>query len=200
MVAEILSADFDSYIYLLDANCNVLSEDDNSGVGNLSQVTGTLPYSGVYTVVVTTAQPSTLGNFELSISPNGPVTPPPTSCALGSCCFTDTVTVSFPDVYTDDLTTSDATGGPRGAGFYFDDIEVYLQGGTIVTIEHNAPVLDSYLFVADENCTVIASDNDGGSGQYDSLIVFTVPSDGVYTIIPTTYGAGETGQYTIEIY
>jgi len=63
----LISYDFDAYLYLLDADRNVLTEDDDSGGGRNSHIYYVLPYSGLYYVQATQFSSDT-GSFEISIS------------------------------------------------------------------------------------------------------------------------------------
>ena len=48
-------------------------------------------------------------------------------------------------------------------------------------------------------CTVwFSCDDDGGTGT-NSQIFFSLPSAGIYTIVATTYTAGDTGSYTLTL-
>ena len=67
-----------------------------------------------------------------------------------------------------------------------------------MVIEMAAAAFNSYLYLLDEDCQVVASDDDGGSEEL-SRIVYTLPRTGVYTIVVTTYGSGVTGSYTVTL-
>ena len=224
---ETTSADFDTYLYLLDENCSVLTEDDDDGVGTLSQIVITIPATGVYTIAVTSYFANTEGAYTVALNPSsGPSTetsctdgvdndgdgaadcadsdcasdPACASCPVGSCCYGDTLTLSLPsDSYSGDLSTFDAQGGPRGSSYYFDDLEFFALAGESVTIEITSAAFDSYLHLLDENCTVVAYDDDDGAGLL-SLIDYTAPSTGVYTIAVSTFSTNTTGAYTVQVY
>ena len=191
VVIETTSAVFDTYLYLLDEDCQVLTSDDDGGSGTLSRIVYTLPRSGVYTIVVTTFGAGETGSYTLELNPTG--------CSLGGCCYGDTLTLSLPsDSYAGSLSTGDAMGGPRGSEYYFDDIEFSGTAGTPVVIETTAASFDTYLYLLNEDCQVIASNDDGGSGLL-SRIAITLPTTGVYTIVVTTYSSGVTGSYTVTL-
>ncbi len=67
MTIEITSADFDSYLHLLDDSCNVLDYDDDGGVGLLSRIDFTASYAAVYTVAVSTFSTNTTGAYTVEI-------------------------------------------------------------------------------------------------------------------------------------
>jgi hypothetical protein len=190
---ETTAATFDTVLYLLDADCQVIASDDDSGAGTLSRLSVTVPSTGVYTVVATSHDPATTGSYTLELNPTG------ATCSVGTCCYNDTLELTLPsDTYSGSLGTGDDSGGPRGSGHYFDDLEFLAPAGTDVIIETTAAAFDSYLYLLDEECNVIASNDDGGVGLL-SRIVRTLTDGGVYTVIVTTYSAGTTGSYTVVI-
>lgn len=58
-----------------------------------------------------------------------------------------------------------------------------------------AGTLDPYMYVFAPDGTVMF--NDDGAGGVNSSLTFTPPVTGTYTVLATTYTAGETGSYTI---
>ncbi len=120
-------------------------------------------------------------------------------CTLGDCCYADTLTfVSDPDSYVGALSGADATNGPRGSGYYFDDVEFTAVAFTPYVLEITSGTFDSYMYLLDDSCTVIASDDDGGDGLL-SAISFTPTDNKTYTVIVTTFSSGVTGDYTLEL-
>ncbi len=185
------SAPYDTYLYLLDEDCQVVASDDDGGTGLLSRIVYTIPRTGVYTIVVTTFSAGVTGSYTLELNPTG--------CSLGTCCYGDTLTLTLPsDSYSGSLSTGDAQGGPRGSGYYYDDLEFVATTGTSVVIETTSGSFDTYLYLLNEDCQVIASNDDGGVGLL-SRIALTLPATGVYTIVVTTYSSGVTGSYTVTL-
>ena len=69
--------------------------------------------------------------------------------------------------------------------------------GEVLTIQLTSEDFDALLILLSPDGTAIAEDDDGAGGT-NSQIVITVPSTGTYTLIATSVGAGETGQYQLE--
>lgn len=65
-------ATFDTYLYLLDSNCNVISSNDNS-CGSVSEITYPICNPGRYYVVVDATAASETGNFTLTIDEDASV-------------------------------------------------------------------------------------------------------------------------------
>jgi uncharacterized protein (TIGR03437 family) len=73
VVVSLTSADFDTYLYLLDANGSVISQNDDTGPSGNSRIpTGsgffTLPSSGTFTIEATSFSNNGLGNYTLSLT------------------------------------------------------------------------------------------------------------------------------------
>jgi hypothetical protein len=80
---------------------------------------------------------------------------------------------------------------------YHDDIDLFLFAGQQIQIDLGGS-LDTYLYLLDENCVQVDSDDDSGPGL-DSVIIYTAPATGVYMVIGTTWNAGATGSYNLAI-
>jgi len=66
------STSFDPYLIVIDANENVVMQvDDSPGLGLNVRVVVTLPASGQYTVLVTSARPGETGDYSLTLSAPG---------------------------------------------------------------------------------------------------------------------------------
>lgn len=122
------SASFDTYLYLLDANCNVIHASNDNSCGAQSQITTTICTPGNYTIVVDGATAGAQGTFTLTVveTPglllNYTLTSTPTSC-FGGNNGTATVTITqgiAPYTYTWGPGTLPATATQTGltAGTY----------------------------------------------------------------------------------
>ena len=223
-VIETTAGDFDTYLYLLDDSCAVIAQDDDAGDGALSLINFSALDNKTYTIVVTSFSPSTEGSYTLELNPVGPETACDdgldddsdgdidcadsdcatdsacvSSCALGDCCYGDTLTFTTdPDSYSGSLSSGDAQDGPRGAGYYFDDVEFTAVMGQEHVLEVTAGDFDTYIYLLDDSCTVIAEDDDGGAGTL-SRLVFTPTDNRTYTIAVSSFSSGTTGSYTLEL-
>jgi len=74
VTVDLSSTEFDPYLLLIDANESVIAqEDDSPGAGLNVRLTVTLPRSGQFTAIVTSAQPGETGGYSLSLSAPGQV-------------------------------------------------------------------------------------------------------------------------------
>ncbi len=118
---------------------------------------------------------------------------------LAGVCRLGAQGISLPtDSVSGALATSDPTNGPRGSAYYFDSYVVAAGVGQSVTFELVDGSFDTYLFLLDADCAVLASNDDGGSGLL-SLISYTFNEAGTYVIVVTSFGSMSTGTYTLDV-
>jgi S1-C subfamily serine protease len=67
VVIDLMSADFDAFLMLLDADGELIVMDDDSGHGTDARISITLPHSGAYSIVVNSYQPGEEGAYRLSL-------------------------------------------------------------------------------------------------------------------------------------
>lgn len=69
LLLELSSTEFDAYLIVVDASGNVIaSQDDGEGVGLNVRLPVTLPATGQYTIVITSALPGESGAYSLTLS------------------------------------------------------------------------------------------------------------------------------------
>lgn len=75
VLIEIQSTQFDPFVLVLDANDNVLAQqDDGPGVVTDVRLEFALPASGSYSIIITSAFPGETGGYSLSLSAPGQAT------------------------------------------------------------------------------------------------------------------------------
>ena len=169
----------DPYLLLLDPWCDVLAEDDDGWGGDNAFVEVEIPADGVYTIVATSADPGQTGYYTLYTGERS---------LLGYHCLHDFWTAACGEYNSSfGLTAADATEGPRGTGFYYDDVEFVGTAGTTVRIDMDSWDFDTYLYLLDDQCQVLAeNDDDPGWPTSDSAIEVQLPANGIYTMVFTS--------------
>jgi len=120
---------------------------------------------------------------------------------LGENCYGDPNVIEVPQLQEYSIDWDDASGDVAGNNHYYDDVEFLAVAGDLVTIamwdwEWG---LDPYLYLLDPSCQVVAQDdNSAAADNDDALIEYEIPVGGVYTIIATSAGSWETGDYQLE--
>ncbi len=191
LTIETTSGSFDTFIYVLDGDCQILDSDDDGSTGTLSLIDFRVPSTGIYTVVVTSFGQYVRGSYTLSVSERD---------SVGTLCGEDDVAVeSATGSFSETLTQDDAVDGPRGSDFYYDDYEFYADEGDTILLATTAASFDTYLYLLDQNCTVIGSDDDSGDSTLSLINMERAPASQIYTAVVTSYSRGTTGSYALSV-
>jgi hypothetical protein len=84
-------------------------------------------------------------------------------------------------------------------GFYSDDMWIFLRAGQTVTISMNSTAFDAWLELWRQGSSKVAENDTRTTGTTDAQIVYTVPADDFYLIVPTSHVSGAFGAYTLII-
>jgi hypothetical protein len=172
------STAFDAYLRLLNGT-SVLASDDDSNGGTNSKITYTSTVTGTLTIRCTSYAPGSTGAYTVALSG-------PTTITVGS-------TVSG-SLATSDLTT---TAGNGASGAYCDDYLISVTSGQQYTIRLNSTAFDAYLRLY--NGTTLLTSDDDSNGGTNSRIIYTATSTGTLRIRCTSYAAGSTGAYSVQV-
>ncbi len=224
VVLEVLEGSFDTFLYLRSPNCIQLTYNDDAN-GLLSLITFTAPAAGTYTAVLTSYNLGETGPYVLTAR-REPGASTETNCTDGEdddrdgwvdcedpdcegfpeCepppehCFGIWQELIGPGEIVDgELGPGDPTGGPRGTEYYFDALELFAGRGMDLWIETIEGDFDTYLYLLNEYCEVVAYNDDGGLDLLSQMEYF-VPDDGRYTIVVTSWGYYDTGYYVLAVF
>ena len=85
------------------------------------------------------------------------------------------------------------------SGEYYEALTYAGQAGQFITISLHSDDFDPYLMVLDPNgAKVVEIDDSPGYGR-DIVISMNLPMSGGYTIIVTSFEAGETGRFHLDV-
>jgi hypothetical protein len=161
---------------------------DAGGGGNQASLSAILPVNGEYTVHVSSIEPAVTGNYDLTATLSGVSATTPAPAATGSALTAGTETEGRLQRGDTQLDT----------GEFFDSYTISGQAGDAVTIEMVSTDLDAYLFVRGPQD--FARDNDDGPGMgLNSRIEIVFPATGEYSVVATSYAAGEVGSYRLTV-
>ena len=179
------SAAFDTYVLLLDADGDVIAEnDDISTPTNLNSELFALLPAGTYIVGATSFDVGETGAFELRVEE--------TSASVTNCTPYFTVRgISTAQ----SLSNTDC----EDSGFFSDTWVVFLEAGQQVTIDMLSSQVDAFLFLFDADFNFISQNDDRDGGTTDARIVYTPTLSGYYIISASSAGAGESGSYTLGV-
>jgi hypothetical protein len=85
-----------------------------------------------------------------------------------------------------------------GDGSLIDIYRLVLPGPRVVAITHVSQEFDAFLFLVNDICDVLATNDDCSPGDLSSCLTLTLPA-GTYFIVANSFAAGETGAYDIRV-
>lgn len=196
---DLLSDDFDAYLYLLGPGLDPIEDDDGAGACH-SRITVTLPETGTYRVVASSLGGST-GGYTLTVGAEpGPVLDEPCGGfddywdeddqVLRDLPFTGTLALGQPvDGFLD-------AGDPTFRGAYVQAWALEGRAGQTVAIDLTSDELDTYLFLLGPGFEDLVSDDDGGD-EVNSRLCAALPETGTYRVVASTFSDEEPGPYRL---
>jgi S1-C subfamily serine protease len=85
------------------------------------------------------------------------------------------------------------------AGEYADVVQVQAVAGVEVAVTLTSTAFDAYLIVVSPTGDVVVEVDDAPGMGSDAAAVFVPASSGTYNVIVTSYAAGETGPYQLQV-
>ena len=194
------SQDADTYLYLrqgadAESGAALYENDDHEGSTAKSQIQETLA-AGTYTIEATTYGAGETGGFTLTVSGLGGSGAPPEPSA--DPCYRGPLPGD--GVYRDRWASGcDSAVSDRGHALYYG---FTLEQESEVTITLESQDADTYLYLrqgADAESGAALYENDDHEGSTAKSQIQETLAAGTYTIEATTYGAGETGGFTLTV-
>lgn len=200
--AALAAGGFDPYIALLRLEGDslvLISSDDDGGEGLSALLEFPVDRRGTYVVVATGVASASSGSYVLNVEQSNEATAEAfraradnaaTRTQLGSALAGP----HRPLVVGQQVTAEMSADTPRIEGrgrFHTYRFEGRANDRFVIHLESDN--FDPYLFlvrVAGDDVRILATDDDGGEGN-SSRLVATLPSDGTYLVVATTYGASD---------
>ncbi len=186
-----MSGEFDSFLYLLDADGNIIDANDDSGDGLDSRIPAeggviTLPYTGEFIIGVNEYDPAP-GAYTLTLNTDA-------ACAPQTIAYNQTVSGT--------LTSSDCAVNLGGEPFYTDLYQFNGVAGQQISILQSSAAVNSYLILHTPSGDGSDEDDNSGGGN-DARIpatgTITLAETGTYVIEASTFNSFEVGAYTIIV-
>ncbi|MXO72418.1 pre-peptidase C-terminal domain-containing protein [Alteraurantiacibacter buctensis] len=186
------STEFDPYLIVRGPTDDIRWENDDEGDGSVqSRVTETAPVTGRYRVIVTSYQPGESGRYQVTGGPDRQA-----GRATGGG--------TQPVVRTGGGGSNGLRGAQQGtlaagdeqlnSGEYYDAYEIDGRAGQQLRVNLSSTAFDTYLMLRGPDGSTF--DNDDSDGTNSALDV-TLPANGTYRLIVTSYRSGETGSYNL---
>jgi hypothetical protein len=159
------------------------SNDDGDPTSRHSRIKALIP-SASYLLGATSYHPAEIGDYKLSSAA--------TSAAITGC---EVVFVARGITTDQSLETTDCLIGE----FYSDAMWIFLRAGQSVTISMNSTAMDASLELWRQASSKVAENDNRTTGTTDAQIVYTVPANDFYLILPTSHLTRAVGAYTLII-
>ena len=191
---DLMSSDFDAYLYLRDQYGNEITHDDDGGQGLNSRILRTLSYSGAYQIVASTAVDNQTGNFTLQLQ-NAVVSQQPVVTSIATAASISAIgTIGLNQQVQNNL----VAGGQAYDGKPIHAYNFPCTAGQAFQMDVLSD-WDNYAIVFDPMNNVVATNDDGGEGL-NARITYTCAQTGTYKLGVTTYSASTaTGMYTLRV-
>lgn len=172
----------DTYLILYGPDGNIVAQNDDAD-GSNARIQTTLQTDGEYTIVATSFDPEATFEYELSLS-----------TGTGGGDGADLRNISYGETRAGELDDGDPSSDSY-RGFY-EPVTFAGEAGDSVVVDMTAEE-DSYLILVAPNGTILA-ENDDFDG-IDARIETTLPADGEYTIVATSFDPGAAFPYELSL-
>lgn len=188
------STEFDPYLIVRGPTDDVRWENDDEGDDSVqARVDETAPVSGRYRVIVTSYQAGESGRYQVRGGPSRQASTQSRSNDGG----TQPVRAGG--------NSNDGSGAQQGtlaagdeqlnSGEYFDAYQIEGRAGQQLRVSLSSAAFDTYLMLRGPDGSTF--DNDDAHGTNSALDI-TLPANGTYRLIVTSYRSGETGSYSLS--
>ena len=197
---DLISDDFDSYLYVVGPGLGEALTDDDSGGACHARINFTVLDRGVFHVVASSTARRQSGTYQLRVSEApGPV-------AAMSCGGIDGSDLTGLPTHGRQLSWGQPVQGGRLSGAEAtirsgQPVQAWILdalAGESATIRLESDDFDAYLFVFGPGMSEVMSDDDSGGGLNSELTV-RFRETGAYTIGASALSAGSTGSYTLTL-
>ncbi len=189
---DMVSSDFDAYLYLVDKDGQVVGEDDDGGGDLNSRINYQAPQDGTYQVHACSLGNPGNGGYTLTITETG-------EGGGAKAGAGGTKAVALPlkagKAEVKGQLTNDS---PKFQGKHSKAYSVQFEEGKNYQIDMLSTDLDSYVYLVGKNNQVLAQDDDSG-GDLNSRINFQAKESGLHTIYACSLGDVGNGNYTLTI-
>lgn len=186
------STSFDTYLYLIDDEGDILTENDDSGTGTNSRIPVdggviTLPYTGEYVIGTNSFSPAS-GNYTLSLDTDA-------ACGATAISYNQTVAGTFAN--------TDCAVNIGGEPFFTDRYTFNGTAGQQISIALDSTAVNSYLILHSPTGAASVENDDGGGGENARIpagtALLTLTETGTYTIEASTFDSFEVGAYSLVL-
>lgn len=189
---DLESNDFDTVLELVMPGGGTQTNDDIARNDTNSRINAILPDDGTYEVRASSYLPAVGGDYTLMVAAAN-VDEVLEQAREQQQDAVEGDAIAFGQVLDGRLNRRDTQ---LASGEYYDTISFSGTAGQSLTLSLESSQFDTYLMI--RGPAGVSYDNDDADGTNSRLEV-SLPADGVYTILATSYAPGETGRYTLTL-
>ncbi|MDG2282656.1 MAG: PPC domain-containing protein [Longimicrobiales bacterium] len=195
---DLISGDFDAYLYIVGPGLGTPLSDDDSGGACHARIDFTVLETGTFRVVASAISPDMAGPYRLRLSDS------PQAAAETYCGGVDTSALTAVPPQGSIEVGTPISGTLTGEERSIQDgrpIQVWeLQGtaGETLVVSHRSDDFDAYLYLTGPGLAAALTDDDSG-GDLDSQITVTFPETGTYTVGAAALSTGASGAYSLTV-
>jgi len=195
---DLISSDFDAYLYVVGPGLDAPLRDDDSGGACHARIDFTVLEPGTFHIVASALSPDMAGTYRLRLSDSPQLT------TGVSCGGVDTSSLmGFPTRGSLDVGRTEY-GTLMGSERSIEDgrpVHAWSLVGTAgetMQVTLRSDDFDAYLYLAGPGLVEALTDDDG-AGDLNSQITVTFPATGTYVVGASTLSAGERGAYSLAV-
>ncbi|NNF57514.1 MAG: hypothetical protein HKN04_04665 [Rhodothermaceae bacterium] len=189
---DLVSDEFDPYLAVTGPSGLNQQNDDYEGSTSRSYLRFRAEESGEWNVYATSYAAGQTGGYRLAINVGDG------SQQACADCETPLALASSSDAMRIERGRLDATDATLTSGEYMDEYTVDGRRGEQLVLDLHSTAFDPYLILELTDDEQIDNDDHEGD-RTRSLISTTLPADGTYRVLVTSYEVGETGAYDLSI-
>lgn len=198
ITVDLLSDDFDAYLYVLGPGLGETLADDDSGGGCNARITFTFLESGTFRVVASSNSARQTGTYTIRVTDAPPMTPS-YHCGGVNPEVLASLTTDGRSIGLGGVADGYLVPGPVIAeGRYGQAWALEGQAGESVTVTLESDDFDAYLYMYGPGLDEVLSDDDGAGGL-NSQITVTLPQSATYLVVASSLQGGATGPYTLSV-
>ncbi len=203
-VATLSATDFDPYLMVRGDDLSEDNDDDPSGRGSRnSRIDFIMPGDGEVQVVATSYAARETGAYDLIVEElggggtSGPARPGPERPSPSAPRPSDRADGAIAPGQTLSGRLQEGSSQLR-SGEFADGYLLRGRRGDRLDLRLRSTDFDPYLFITGPGDFTAANDDDADGGGTDSRLVVTLPADGEYRVVATSFQAGERGAYRLS--
>ncbi len=181
---DLTSDEFDAYLILIDSNGNSIAQDDDGGAGTDARIVTQLPTNDTYIVLANSFRGGESGRYQLTLRSQPGQSAGQTQRGM---------------ILNEQGALRQGDPMLPEDGSLYHEYEFEGRAGQSVTINLESSEFDTYLFLFDNEGTLIDANDDISPGNTNSRLSLQLPYTGSYLVIVNSYDNTGRGRYRLTV-